>query len=453
MKLSKFLLDDENSNETCVFRKEKISTENVACFYQLANIFNLPVLHKTTFEYIDRSLTIINDVQSFQELDYTCISKILASSELLITSELEVYYTADKWLNYVIKDRSNYAKNILKKVRLQLLSGPTLEYLLNETTFFSRNDECIKLLNEFLDSKIKLSKNNLGVSKSSRYHSRKEFGIFICGGYDVHKLSAINDVEVINMNGNTNVTVLPKMIRERSSPKVVCVKGEIYVFGGFSTKNKGITSVDKYSPTSKTWSEVAQMNDNFFGFCICKFLNIIYVFGGITNKVVLDSCLKFDTRDYSLGEVSRMKEARDCAACAVFEERVVVSGGWNNRNTTLSTSESYDVIPDRWSSLPNMNSSKGSHSLVVVKIKLFVISQTTYSFEVFDNICKRFITLNPPNLNCYSISTSIGNRIYIFKEEDSKLISYDVDKNEWLEESCEVTENLKEFSVVKVPCL
>ena len=76
MKLSKFLLDDKNSNETCVFRKEKISTENVACFYQLANIFNLPVLHKTTFEYIDRSLTIINDVQSFQELDYTCILKI-----------------------------------------------------------------------------------------------------------------------------------------------------------------------------------------------------------------------------------------------------------------------------------------------------------------------------------------------------------------------------------------
>ena len=105
--------------------------------------------------------------------------------------------------------------------------------------------------------------------------------------------------------------------------------------------------------------------------------------------------------------------------------------------------------------MPNMNSGKYNHSLVVVNSKLYVISKRENYCEVFDNLCKKFITINSPGFKCiYSISAhSIANKSFVFLDHSSKIISYDTNKNEWSEESCEVTKNFRRFSSVKVPCL
>ena len=105
--------------------------------------------------------------------------------------------------------------------------------------------------------------------------------------------------------------------------------------------------------------------------------------------------------------------------------------------------------------MPNMNSRKFDHCLVVVKNKLFVISMGEDNCEVFDNIFKKFITIKSPKINCY-LSTKayfIENKIFVLQNEFLKIITFDTNKNEWSEEFCEVTKNLQWFSSVKVPCL
>ena len=81
----------------------------------------------------------------------TSISKILASSELSITSEIEVFKVAERWLNYNIKERSKYAKDILLKVRLHLLSKDTVRLLLDDSTFFIKDDDCVEILNKYCE--------------------------------------------------------------------------------------------------------------------------------------------------------------------------------------------------------------------------------------------------------------------------------------------------------------
>ena len=44
-------------------------------------------------------------------------------------------------------------------------------------------------------------------------------------------------------------------------------------------------------------------------------------------------------------------------------------------------------------------------------------------------------------------------KIYVFQYELSILICFDTDKNEWSEESSEVTKDLHHFSCAKVPFL
>ena len=130
-----------------------------------------------------------------------------------------------------------------------------------------------------------------------------------------------------------------------------------------------------------------------------------------------------------------------------------MSGGIDNNAEVLNSVESYDVLANKWMLLPNMRNSHSNHSLVTVKNKLFVIDDVTNTCEVFDNICKKFISLKSPygyfNLNK---AMSIGNRIVVFLHERSSIVCYDVEKDEWSAESCEITKYIDDFSCTKIPC-
>ena len=159
------------------------------------------------------------------------------------------------------------------------------------------------------------------------------------------------------------------------------------------------------------------MNDDRNYFCVCAFIDKIFMIGGVSDGVITISCLQFDTIDKSWNEVVKMKEARSSAACVVFGERIIVSGGYSNNLNVLNFVESYDVLPNTWSTMPNMNSGKYDHSLVVVKNKMFVISNRKDNCEVFDNISNKFIYIKSPEFNRFSwiIAKSIKSKVFFFK--------------------------------------
>ena len=215
-------------------------------------------------------------------------------------------------------------------------------------------------------------------------------------------------------------------------------------------------SVEKYSPSSYNWSEVAFMFDKRSNFCACAFMDKIYIIGGFSfngRHKTTKSCLRFNTVEKNWNEVCAMIEVRKKAACEVFQGNIVVSGGINNNAQVLNSVESYDVFANKWTPLPNMRNIHSNHSLVTVKNKLFVIDGNTNIYEVFDNICKKFISLKSPygyiNLNK---AMSIGNRIVVFLHERSSIVFYDVEKDEWSAESCEITKHIDDFSCTKIPC-
>ena len=199
------------------------------------------------------------------------------------------------------------------------------------------------------------------------------------------------------------------------------------------------------------------MFDERTSFCACAFMDKIFILGGhCFNKhddwIVMNSCLQFDSNDNSWKEVCEMKEEREVSACIVFQENIVVSGGENfNDVNDLNSVESYDVFGNKWTSMPNMVNYQSFHNLVVVKNKLFVIGLGTENCEFFDNACKKFVVLKHQQYIYYNKSVSIGNIIFIFQEFSSSVICYDVVKNEWSEEPCEVAKYLKDFTCVKIP--
>ena len=147
---------------------ESLQTKNADSVYQFSNLFYSPSLPKTTLRFIERCFTIVSDNVSFIHLEYNSLLKILASSELSITSEIEVFEVADRWLNYNTKERSKYSKSLLTKVRLHLLSNETVRRLLISSTYFKKDDSCVKCLNKFLDCNKSYVLKKSSIHDSSR---------------------------------------------------------------------------------------------------------------------------------------------------------------------------------------------------------------------------------------------------------------------------------------------
>ena len=215
-----------------------------------------------------------------------------------------------------------------------------------------------------------------------------------------------------------------------------------------------MTSIDKYSPSTNTWNKVSDIYDDRRFFCLCAFIDKIFIIGGtFRHWTRTKSCFQFGTKYYNWKEVAGMNEAREDAACAVFDGTVVVSGGWGNDGDELNTVEAYDVVADEWSSMPNMISGKYYHSLLAVRNKLFVIGRSRDTCEVFDKKSKNFVALKSSSVEDVYLNKaiSVGSKILVFQDKSAIVLCYDVDEDDWSKESCEVTEHLRSFSCVKLP--
>ena len=141
--------DDIKINE---FIENKVNSKNILSLYQIASIYKLASLTKQTFNSIERCFTMLTEKPDFVELEYSLVAKIFASSELYITSELEVFNAGNEWLSYNIEERRGFAEDLLQKVRLPLLSDHALKSLLKQTSCFTTIDACVKIIKEALDN-------------------------------------------------------------------------------------------------------------------------------------------------------------------------------------------------------------------------------------------------------------------------------------------------------------
>ena len=339
-RINKLSLKKDANSKICTPTFEILQIKNAAIVHQFANLFSLLDLCKTTLRFIERCFTIVSDNESFKQLDYDLIKKILASSNLLTTSEIEVFNVAETWLNYNIKERCKCAKDILLKVRLHLLSKDTIRQLLDGSKFFKKDNDCIKILNEYLNCKNIYFLNTSSVYQKSRYCNQNSFRILVCGGTYAGSKRSCKSVYCVDVNNLEDVEAYPPMIMKHNFPKVVNVKSDLYVFGCYKADSKWFISAEKYTHASKMWSQVAEMHDNRIAFSVCAFMHKVFIFGGDIGGSIINSCLEFDTRDYSWKDVSGMNNARWVAACAVFKDKIVVSGGSDNNYNTLNTVES-----------------------------------------------------------------------------------------------------------------
>ena len=447
LKSNKLLLEENIHSKVNKAFIKKINITNVLDLYQLTKLYYIPSVHEKAFSYIQRNFTMLAATESFLGLDFSCVLKILKSSKLFITSEREVFNAANEWLMSDVGERRVHAKHLLLAVRLPLLPSGALRQLADEFQTFS--ESCAPIFEQVSN------KNYDGYYKavtSTRNCDQECFQMLAFGGYDRRHMT---DWEVFN-----EVWRLPsgevhsRMTERRRECIAVCVRGEVYVLGGWQhDRNKWVASVEKYSSSSKKWIKVSEVPDNRANYCACAYNGKIFVFGGTIGGFnnFARSSLQFDPIDCSWKR-GGMDRVRSGAACVVFEEKIVICGGVDSAGE-LNSVVSYDVSSDTFLPMPDTNNSRTNHSLVVASGKLFVIDSLFEGCEVLDRASNKFVMANniPRFLN-ESAAVQVANKIYIFSPLMEKFGCYDVEKDEYAYEKCDLTLIIWEFSCLKLPC-
>ena len=153
--------------------------------------------------YIERIFTVVAETENFLHLSFVLFSKILSSSSLDITSELEISNAVDSWLAYDFEERKIFASKLLQKVRLCLISNNSLKCILRESSAIRKDEKCVKLLRNALESDSKLIQRN--ISNRYRYCDQDKFNILICGGIAGYSLTKnVHKVDGRNLRQSTN---------------------------------------------------------------------------------------------------------------------------------------------------------------------------------------------------------------------------------------------------------
>ena len=487
MQVNKVKLDECEENKVAEYIDRKISYENFDMYYMLQKLFCSSA--KDVLKYIDCCFTMISKSDKFLNLDIKLIKKILLSSSLSVTSEIQVFNAADAWLGHHFLEREKFATDLLLTLRFPLVPNSALDLVLQKSSSFRRNLGSLALVNEILQRNNDFYNEKSSMYFTHRYCEHKKCNIFVGGGK--HDNVCINAIQVMNSGNLNRSKTVSSLVKPRYGSNIVYSEGNIFVFGGIddtppntnsSSIYKIITEVEKYSHVTNTSEKVADIrsiNEHELGaYCVCNYIDKIYMFGGYDDsEAIADYCFEFDTNNYSWKENSRMNEMRENPAAVVFEERIIVSGGlqyvdeeeregenyYDDLRSGLEagkTVEAYEPLIDTWSSFPSMIHGRCCHKSVAVKNKLFVIGGGTQQCEVYDSTSNKFVALKRAfnftklkRLNSPIAVVTVGYKIFIFDNKSSYVLCYDLEENKWTKKSCEATTDLELYSCVKVPRL
>jgi N-acetylneuraminic acid mutarotase len=194
----------------------------------------------------------------------------------------------------------------------------------------------------------------------------------------------------------------------------LCVaKGELYVFGGWNATQGKLTHVEKYTPSSNSWSRLCDMPESLFGHSACTVGEYIYILSG--NSTPLQKVYVYDIQKNTWDNGVPMPVARAWASVAAVGHRIFVSGGFDigKENSHLV----YDTVSKQWKTLNPVPIKVSSAGICVADNKLYLFGgardkkhwREVYVYDTDKDSWQR-LTPMPEGIGCRAMATFVNGR-------------------------------------------
>ncbi len=222
----------------------------------------------------------------------------------------------------------------------------------------------------------------------------------------------------------------------RHGARSAVVNGIIYVFGGYSSKDRLIKNwklpvhTEAYDPQTDTWVQRKDMLVSRINFRLGVFADKVYLIGGTTgfgeaHEQRMDRVDVYDPSTDSWARGTNMPTRRDPLAVSVVNNRMYVIGGrgWPQAvdgGPVLKVIEAYKPVGRRWTQKRDMLDVKNGFETVVVKDEIYLIGGSSQgrflsTVDVYspEKEAWRESPELPILLSPYGAAT-VNGRIYVF---------------------------------------
>ena len=439
----------ENDKHFCSYVIKSLNAETALIFNELSCVYHYPCAAEITKNYVDQHFLAIAETQSFLNSRVEIVSKVLSRSSLSITSELEVFKAANNWINFDLTKRARHSKDLLRLIRLPLLKKFHLSSDAFKDSSFANNKECLLVMKNISKGR---NKDSLNFCCTTRHCVSSPFRLIAFSENCLDGSKLVFDAADSRFK---DFKLTPATNKPQAYFRVSYAKGFVFVVG-CNEMNRRV-SLQKYCLKSESWEKETEVLGYWLeDFCVCVFTNELYLIGGMiffdhSSAQPADDCYAVNVNDGVCSKIASTREFRCESACAVYREKVVVSGGYDDEIDDFKSVEAHDS-GGSWSFMPEMVHARHGHSLVALRDKLFAVGgfRGNATLEVFDAFANKFsVVTSQFNFQHTESAFSVGNKIFLFKKNTQEAGFYDFEEDFWSEVLLE--DDSKYECVLKIP--
>ncbi|KAJ9576657.1 hypothetical protein L9F63_025446, partial [Diploptera punctata] len=351
----------------CSFLMKQLHPSNcigIRIFADTQGCLNLlKVAHNYTTEHF---MDVIPN-QEFLMLPADEVAKLLASDDLNVPSEEEIFHALMLWVKNDVASRKKDVSRLLSLVKLPLLMPSFIADFIETNPLFREERVCQELIMEAL--KYHLLPERRPMLQSPRTRPRKSTVGALLVGFMLTKKGATS-IEKYDLRGNSWCHVA-NMSGRRLQFGVAVVDGRLYVVGGRDGL-KTLNTVECYDIKTKAWTTLPPMSTHRHGLGVGVLEGPLYAVGGHDGWSYLNTVERWDPQARQWSYVAPMSTQRSTVGVAVLNNKLYAVGG-RDGSSCLRTVECYDPHTNKWLPCAPMAKRRGGVGVGVVNGYLYAL--------------------------------------------------------------------------------
>ncbi|XP_041464613.1 kelch-like protein 9 [Lytechinus variegatus] len=333
-----FLLENLTS-ETC------LRTLSVAISFDMEDIFER-ACQQVASHFVELSIT-----DEFLDLSEETLLCLVSRDDLHVDDELEVFHACTRWLEHDLDSRLPYLVQLLRRVRLPMITPSEIVDFVESVPYIMRNPQCESLVKDALHYHCLPYRQS--VLQSSRTVPRSSLHIttpIALGGQPRRTKEPVGCDVMFYKQASKEWVTLTEMEHPRHHHAAATLGGFLYIAGGRETTSAGspLRSTHRYDPRINAWLHVADMIDGRESFQLGVLNGKIYAVGGrVDDKTSLSAVERYDPCRDVWEAVESLGDPRRCVAVAAHSNRLYAMGGSGNQKIS-SKVEYFDDDKDEW---------------------------------------------------------------------------------------------------------
>ena len=307
-----------------------ITADNCFAILAASKLYNGQALSEKIYRFIGDNLKSIAETDDFKSLERTDFIGCLNAINRNEVAETSLFHTIVAWTKADQDDeaRKKCFPDLLRLIKLEMLSAEFLEHVVLVEDLVAGNLGCSKMVMSVLIQSLKLQKEQKNKSK-------------------------------------------------------------LLSLGGSRTPTTATELYNLYGQPLNAWHDLPYDLDYF---CAVKSSNYIYCIGGRNNTFSLQKVWRKDINKPKEAwvEIAQMKEKRQSMGADVYDDKIVVAGGFSGRNRAffrgmfdtdkeLSSAEYLSPSENEWKTIASLNQRRCGNALVASKGCLYALGGWCHS--------------------------------------------------------------------------